>query len=61
MRAVPFGARPCKTCGVVGCLEHLAVEQDYPDSAWNVERHDYAPRCEDDANDCDCCGQEVTQ
>ena len=24
--------------------DELPVEEDYPDSAWNVERHDYGPR-----------------
>jgi hypothetical protein len=26
------------------CQDAFFVEQDYPDSAWNVEGHDYGPK-----------------
>ena len=45
-RKLRFGDKRCPRCKRLGCLDHLRIEDDYPDSAWNYERHDYGPKKE---------------
>ena len=36
--------RMCTKCGARLEPQQLSIEEDYPASAWDVERHDYGPR-----------------